>query len=125
MKPAILYDSFCKICDAEVMYYKKKDEQNVFAYIDIMNPNFDPTQYALTKKEVHKYFHVIDEKGHIHRGVDAFYLIWKKLDRFKLLQAIYHSSFGKAFMKIGYKGFVMVRPYLPRKKHCEDGYCEL
>lgn len=123
-KPAILYDSFCKLCNAEIEFYKTKDPSAIFDYIDIMNPKFDASSYGLTKSDVHKYFHVIDTDGRILSGVDAFNYIWKKLDTFKLFQKLYAFRFGKVMMKLGYEGFVKARPYLPRKVDCDD-YCEM
>jgi predicted DCC family thiol-disulfide oxidoreductase YuxK len=122
-KPAILYDSYCKLCNAEIKYYKNKDPRNLFEYVDIMNPKFDANKYQLTKSEVHKFFHVITKDGDILAGVDAFNYIWKELDTFILLQHLYSLKIGKFLMKLGYNGFVKARPYLPRKKECGD-YCE-
>ena len=122
-KPKILYDSFCKICNAEIEYYKKKDPNQVFEYLDIMNPKFDSNKYNLTKKQVHKYFHVVTEEDIVIQGVDAFDYIWKKLDIFKPLQLVYDFAPSRLILKLGYKGFIYIRPLLPRKKDCDD-YCE-
>jgi predicted DCC family thiol-disulfide oxidoreductase YuxK len=123
-KPAILYDSLCRLCNAEIEYYKKNDIQKIFEYIDIMDPKFDPNEYKLTKSDVHKYFHLKDENGNLLKGVEAFNYIWIRLNKFKMLQKMYTFSFGKKIMEVGYQGFVLARPYLPRKKACDD-YCEL
>ena len=123
-RPAILFDSYCKLCNAEIEYYKKKDKNNLFDYVDIMNPTFDAEKYQLTKSDVHKYFHVIDQKGNFLAGVEAFNFIWRELDTFMLLQKLYSLKPGKLIMKLGYNGFVKARPYLPRKKDCGD-YCQL
>lgn len=122
-KPRILYDSHCIICNKEIEYYKKKDIQQKFEYLDIMNPKFSADTFGLTKPEVHKNFHVIDREGKILSGVGAFNYIWKELNTFSLLQKLYSVKPGKNIMKLGYKVFVKLRPYLPRKKDCGD-YCE-
>ena len=123
-KPAILYDSHCKLCNKEIEYYKGKDNRKIFDYIDIINPNFSADSFGLTKADVHKYFHVISQQGKILKGVDAFHYIWKELDTFYLFQKLYKIRLGKLAMKIAYNSFVKVRPYLPRKKECDD-YCEI
>lgn len=123
-KPKILYDSHCIVCNKEIEYYKKKDIQKKFEYLDIMNPKFSADTFGLTKSEVHMYFHVINREGKILSGVDAFNYIWKELNTFSFLQKLYSVKPGKKIMKLGYKVFVRLRPYLPRKKDCED-YCEL
>lgn len=123
-KPAILYDSYCKLCNAEIEYYKKKDPGQVFDYIDIMNPKFSAESFQLTKGEVHKYFHVVREDGSILRGVEAFNFIWKKLNTFSFLQVLYRIDLGKKLLNFGYNGFIKLRPYLPRKNDCDE-YCEI
>ena len=123
-KPAILYDSLCRLCNTEIEYYKKNDPQKIFEYIDIMDTDFDPDIYHLTKSDVHKYFHLREENGQILKGVEAFNYIWIKLNKFKALQKFYKFTIGKKIMEVGYQGFVLARPYLPRKKACDD-YCEL
>ena len=123
-KPAILYDSFCKVCNAEIEYYKEKDTDKHFDYVDIMNPKFNAENFGLTKSDVHKYFHVITKDGKVLKGVEAFHYIWKELDTFHLLQKIYNLRVGRLAMRAGYKGFVKARPYLPRKKECDE-YCEV
>lgn len=122
-KPSILYDAQCVLCNAEIEYYKKKDPKGIFEYIDIMNPRFDSELYGITKRDVHRYFHVVDENGAVLKGVDAFYYIWVSLGRFKVLQKLYQRKVGRAFLELGYTGFVRVRPFLPRRKSCGD-YCE-
>ena len=123
-KSAILYDSHCKLCNAEIEYYKKKDPNNIFDYIDIMNPEFIAQNFGLKKSDVHKYFHVISKEGKVLKGVEAFHYIWIELDTFHLLQKLYSFKLGQNIMKLGYNAFVVIRPILPRKKDCGD-YCEI
>ena len=122
-KPSILYDSLCRLCNTEIDYYRRNDPEKIFEYVDIMRSEFDAGTYKLTKSDVHKYFHVIDEKGNVLKGVEAFNFIWIKLDKFIILQKMYSSRFGRGLMELGYKGFIVIRPLLPRKESCDD-YCE-
>lgn len=124
-KAKILYDSHCKLCNAEIEYYMKKDPDKIFEYLDIMSPEFDATHFKLTKADVHKYFHVIDENGKILKGVEAFYYIWVKLDTFFILRGLFNTTLGRKALEFGYHGFIKLRPYLPRKDNCDDGYCEI
>lgn len=122
-KAAILYDSYCKLCNKEIEFYRKQDKKDVFDYIDIMHPEFDSEIYQLSHADVHKYFHVVDKEKNILIGIDAFYYIWCELNTFSLLQKMYQFKFGKYLMELGYQGFVKVRPLLPREK-CDD-YCKI
>jgi predicted DCC family thiol-disulfide oxidoreductase YuxK len=123
-KPSILYDSQYRLCNAEIKYYRKNDPSSVCNYLDITDEKFESEKYGLTKSDVHKYFHVVLENGDLLKGVEAFNFIWINLDKFILLQKIFKTKLGKSLMELGYKGFIFVRPYLPRKKACDE-YCEL
>ena len=124
-KASILYDSHCKICNAEIEYYKKKDPNQVFEYLDIMDPEFDSAKFDLKKEDVHKYFHVIDKSGKILVGVEAFDYIWKELGVFRIFRKINSTKIGNSLMNLGYRGFIKARPYLPRKEKCDDDYCQI
>jgi predicted DCC family thiol-disulfide oxidoreductase YuxK len=121
MKPVILYDAQCKVCNAEIEFYKKNDPNGIFDYKDIMHPSFDVSVYNLTDREVYKYFHVVKDNGEILKGVKAFSYIWEELNLFSFLQKVTKTKLGHGVMVLGYHVFVKVRPLLPRNKDCN--YC--
>ena len=90
----ILYDAACKVCNAEIEFYKKRDHQNRFIYQDIMEIGLDVSKYGLSKKEVHKDFHVVKREGEGLRGVEAFSFIWSELKMFKVLQVFSQNIIG-------------------------------
>ena len=123
IKPKIFYDAKCIVCDTEINLYKKTDTDNVFEYVDISSQNFDPSSVPVDVDYLNKYFHVQLSTGEYVKGVDAFMEIWKKLPKWQLLEKVTNNFVVRPILKIGYFGFIYIRPYLPRRSECEDDYC--
>lgn len=120
----VYYDSACYVCAAEIDVYRKKDKHRKLAYVDISAPAFDAHQEGLDPKTVHKWFHARRADGELLVGVDAFIAIWDQLSSFRFMAKAARNPVARFLMDQGYKIFVEVRPYLPRKK-CADGSCNL
>jgi predicted DCC family thiol-disulfide oxidoreductase YuxK len=126
-KGAIFYDGLCVLCSREIEHYRKQAGSEAFNFIDITSPDFTPEAYGVDPHAVHKVMHVKDTTGQLHTGVDAFRAIWKELPKYKFLYRWTNNKAAQFFMKLGYSGFVSIRPYLPRKKvNCETSpYCDI
>ena len=122
-KLTIFYDGACYLCNREIDHYKKVDNDHKLNYIDIALSNFEASKYGLDSKTVQKYFHVRDKDHNLKTGVEAFYLIWKELDIFTPLQKLYKFSPTALVMNSGYLVFAEIRPYLPKRKYCDNGTC--
>jgi predicted DCC family thiol-disulfide oxidoreductase YuxK len=123
-KLKIYYDGLCRVCEKEILHYKKVDTHNRLAFIDITLDSFDASEHGLNRQLVQKYFHVKNKDGEIISGVGAFNLIWKELEVFYPLQVLYKMPLSKQAMQLGYCLFAQVRPYLPKKEKCDDGTCD-
>lgn len=123
----IFYDGGCKVCAWEVQKYLKMDQNQRLGTIDINAPGFDAQSYGLDRERVQKYFHVLTPAGQVIAGVDAFIEIWKTLDTpaFRLAVRVAKTRPVHALLELGYSGFVLIRPYLPRNPEfdCTDGTC--
>lgn len=67
----LLYDGECPFCSREVEWLKGRDHQGHLALEDIADPNFDPSQYGLTREEVASVLHGILPDGRVVRRVEA------------------------------------------------------
>lgn len=126
-KLRIFYDGGCKVCAWEIKKYLKHDSNGRLGTIDINSHDFQAEKYGLDRESVQKYFHVLTSDGKVIAGVDAFIEIWKTL-------GTPLSSFAARaakvtpihlLLRLGYRGFVEIRPYLPRNENlnCDDGTC--
>ena len=112
----ILFDGGCKVCAWEVGKYLAHDTHGRLGVIDIDAADFDAGAFGLDPIEVRRSFHVMTAKGQVISGVDAFIEIWKTLGTSKSLFASRLASFRSVhlLLELGYRGFVEIRPYLPR-----------
>ena len=118
----VFYDGACIICAREIDFYRRKDTDNKIAFIDISLPTFDAARQGLDSGEVNRVFHVRNRSGNIEKGVDGFISIWRELDSLRFLARLARFGVIRLILEIGYKGFVILRPYLPRKK-CDGAVC--
>lgn len=113
MNITLFYDGKCSACYYEMLIYKKIDKHSRLNFMDISKADFDHNEYKVTKKDINREFHVLTEDG-MKIGVPAFVEIWKSLD-LKKLAAFIQLPGVFLVSKLGYKAFVVARPYLPKK----------
>lgn len=126
-KGAIYFDGLCMACSLEINHYRKLKGSENFEFIDITESNFSAEHHGLDPFKVHKVMHVKDSSGRLFEGIDAFVAIWDQIPRYQFLSRLAKKSFFRGALELGYKGFVRIRPFLPRKKmDCSNSpYCEL
>lgn len=127
-KGQIFYDGLCRACSLEIDHYRKLEGSSRFEFTDITLPGFDASAFGLDPFKVHKVMHVKSPDGKMNQGVDAFIAIWKELPRYQWLARLAKNPVVRATLELGYQGFVIIRPYLPRKKaqDCSASpYCEI
>ena len=126
-KGAIYYDGLCRLCSAEINHYRRLKGSESFEFVDITLPLFDAQAQGLDPHKVHRVMHVRDVDGVLYEGVAAFRAIWRQLPRYRLLAGVSENPVVSSLLELGYRSFIKVRPYLPRKKaDCSASpYCEV
>ena len=124
---AIYFDGLCIACSAEMNHYRKLPGAEKFSFIDITSPTFKAEEHGIDPFLAHKVMHVRSSDGKLHQGVDAFRAIWSELPRYQFLHRLSQQKIMRGILELGYKAFVIARPYLPRKKaDCDQSpFCEL
>jgi predicted DCC family thiol-disulfide oxidoreductase YuxK len=117
-KIKVFYDGLCIICDREISQYKRMRGSETIEFIDIFSFDFDPQKEGLNSKNIHIEMHAKDEDGNLLFGVDAFRLIWSKLEALKWAARLSKIGWINQVLKLGYRIFIHIRRYLPRKS-CE------
>ena len=87
-KICVFFDGKCNICSREINYYKKKDQKEIFEWIDINQEEKKLSKYDISFNESLMYLHVIDRSGQTLIGVDAFLAIWKEFKYLRILSVI-------------------------------------
>ncbi|MEC7671607.1 MAG: DCC1-like thiol-disulfide oxidoreductase family protein [Pseudomonadota bacterium] len=83
-KPTIkvIYNHSCSICRFEINHYKKQNIDTI-QYLDL-HQDLPEKLRSIDKAKLVRKLHVY-EGDKVYIGVDAFKLIWSKIDRYKLL----------------------------------------
>ena len=83
-KPTIqvIYNNSCSICRLEINHYKKQNKDTI-QYLDL-HQDLPEKLGSIDKSKLIRKLHVYDGDM-VYIGVDAFKLIWSKIDRYKFL----------------------------------------
>ncbi|MEY8767985.1 thiol-disulfide oxidoreductase DCC family protein [Francisella philomiragia] len=106
----VFYDGKCGLCSKEINHYKNIAPENIFEWIDIT----EISEENLNKEDLDtlscmKLFHVKDNEGKFHTGVDAFIIIWSQLNKWRKLATIIKLPLIYSFAKIIYSLFAKWR----------------
>jgi predicted DCC family thiol-disulfide oxidoreductase YuxK len=84
----VYYDGKCGLCSKEIRHYKKIAPEGLFLWHDITKSAEELHQHGIKLADGLMFLHAKDSDGAIHIGVDAFILIWSRLQRWRLLAKI-------------------------------------
>jgi predicted DCC family thiol-disulfide oxidoreductase YuxK len=128
-KIKVYFDGLCKVCSKEINHYKKQIGAERIEFVDICSPLFDAASDGLDPIKIHKEMHVRRQDGSVVTRVESFIEIWNVLPKYNWLSMVARRKPVRIALEIGYTGFTMVRPYLPRYANpadCQDSpYCEV
>jgi len=124
----VYYDGKCGVCRNEMAHYRRIAPAGVFEWLDIVHMPLPKMPLGLSRVEALKVLHVQDDHGKLHRGLDAFLVIWQQLPRFHYLyrslrlpgihclaQGAYRIFAGVRFRWMGYGRLLKsCRPCDPR-----------
>ncbi len=122
----VFYDGSCIVCAAEIEHYLRKDRDGKLLAIDISTPDFDPAPHQILLADFMHQLHAIDQDGQVFKGVDSFWAIWQAFPTstvYGIMGRIIRLPVVNRFARIGYWLFARIRPFLPKRHHCESGAC--
>ncbi len=115
----VFYDGACSVCGTEVERYGRKDRAGRLILVDISAPDFAPKEYGITLAEFMYEMHVIDRRGKVYKGPEAFWAVWQAFPTstiYGLLGFLITLPGIRIPASLGYQGFARIRKYLPRRK---------
>jgi predicted DCC family thiol-disulfide oxidoreductase YuxK len=125
----VFYDGTCTVCAAEIEHYRRKDHEGRLVLINISSPDFKPELYSISLQAFMYELHVIDRKGKVYKGIEAFWAIWQAFPA-----ATLYGTMGtlislpgiNPLARLCYKGFARIRKYLPKTStECANGACRI
>ena len=124
----VFYDGSCIVCSTEIEHYLRQDHRSKLLGVDISAPNFDPVPYQIPLAAFMYELHVIDQRGEVYRGVEAFWAIWQAFPTstvYGVMGTIITMPFVNPVARFLYKGFACIRPYLLKRHNCTRGTCKI
>ncbi len=116
----VFYDGKCSLCAREIRYYQSRQPLDFIQWVDVMD-NKPKTQemmkrIGLDTTTALKFFHVQDDQGKMHKGVDAFIVLWRGFKGWRLLAGFVSLPIIKQVAEFLYKVFAKWR--FIRSPHC-------
>ncbi|MDO9067425.1 MAG: DUF393 domain-containing protein [Deltaproteobacteria bacterium] len=124
----VFYDGSCIICANEIEHYLNKDHGDKLTATDISHPDFEPATHQISLADFMHQLHAIDQDGQVFKGVDSFWAIWQAFPAstvYGIMGRIIQLPVVNRLARIGYSLFASVRPYLPKRRQCENGTCSI
>ena len=120
----VYYDGLCPLCSREIAHYRNKAPAGRVHFLDITEPGFDAAAHGLESTAIHRRMHV-KVGDDVRVGLDAFIALWAALPGYGFASRLAQLPGLYALLSVGYGGFAVIRPWLPRRKReaCEDGRC--
>lgn len=124
----VFYDGSCSVCATEIEHYLRQDHNGRLLAVDISARDFDPEPYCISLDAFMYELHVIDTRGVIYRGVEAFWAIWQAFPASTLYGALgilINIPVVNSVARLLYKGFARFRIYLPKRPVCDSESCRI
>lgn len=114
----VFYDAGCPVCAREIARYRRRGDDGRLSFVDISQPDFDPTLYGRPRQEFMAQMHALDARGRFFVGVEAFRALWRGMPGwFYPFLATFAGFPGVHLLaRGGYYWFARLRHYLPRPK---------
>ena len=115
----VYYDGKCGLCSKEINHYRKVAPSGVFAWKDVTEPQYaaELKEEGISLAEGLMSLHAKDTVNNLHKGVDAFILIWSNLKRWKFLSFLVSLPVIKQCARFVYRKFAEWR--FKRLAHCQ------
>lgn len=113
-KSKIFFDGNCLVCHLEISHYNRLMPE-AFELVDISSDSFEAQKFKLKPKDVERDLHVLTPAGELKVGVEAFAHIWSRIPKYQWATRVVALPLVSPLAKAGYRGFTLLRPYLPKK----------
>jgi predicted DCC family thiol-disulfide oxidoreductase YuxK len=81
-KSAVYFDGACPLCQAEIGYYRRKDQAGALCFVDVSETGAVISE-GITQQRAMERFHVRASDGRILSGAAAFVEVWTRLPNWR------------------------------------------
>ncbi len=112
-KSTVYFDGSCPLCQAEIQYYRRKDQAGALCFVDVSESSAITPQ-GVTRQQAMERFHVRAIDGRVLSGAAAFVEVWNRLPRWRWAARAASLPGAMAVLELGYRMFLPVRPFISR-----------
>lgn len=113
LKTTVYFDGSCPLCEAEIGYYRRKDQAGSFCFVDVSEPDAT-TSDGITQQQAMERFHVRASDGRVLTGAAAFVEVWTHLPKWRWAARAAALPGVLITLEFGYRIFLPVRPLVSR-----------
>ena len=113
----VYFDGKCGLCSKEIRTYQRHAKDGQFNWLDIATDPAPLLALGLSQEMALRRLHATDSSGSIHRGVDAFIIIWRQLPWWHLLATLIALPVIRQLASMAYDRFADYR--FARLPHCQ------
>ena len=81
-KSTLYFDGSCPLCQAEIGYYRRKDQAGSLCFVDVSESVASPP-VGITQQRAMERFHVRASDGRVLSGAAAFVEVWTRLPKWR------------------------------------------
>jgi predicted DCC family thiol-disulfide oxidoreductase YuxK len=112
-KSTVYFDGSCALCQAEIGYYRRKDQAGALCFVDVSKTGAR-TPESITQERAMQRFHVRAVDGRVLSGAAAFVEVWTRLPKWRWAARAASLPGAIAVLEFGYRMFLPVRPFVSR-----------
>ena len=109
----VYFDGSCPLCQAEIGYYRRKDQAGALCFVDVSEPGAVAPE-GVSRQRAMQRFHVRASDGRVLSGAAAFVEVWSRLPRWRWAARAASLPGVLAALELGYRAFLPVRPFISR-----------
>ena len=123
----VIYDGHCKFCTASVQKLARWDRAGRLSFLSLHDPEVATRFPQLTYDQLMQEMYLVDRRGRIHRGAEAFRYLTTRIPRLFALAPLLHIPFTLPFWRWAYRQIARRRYRLRGKTDaaCDDGTCQV
>jgi len=110
----VYFDGQCPICTREIQFYRRQRGADNVNWIDVTKVGLLDLPFGLTQDEALARFHIVNFKGQLVSGGEAFSALWLSLPAFRWAGKFFQINFFASLLETMYKIFLPCRPLLQR-----------
>lgn len=110
----LFYDGQCPLCQAEILFLKSRNQQNLLEFIDVSDSRYLDSDYQISCSAALENMHGKFANGQIVVGVPVFAEAYKRAN-LPFLAWLFSRTWMQPFLKQAYKIFAKYRHQISGK----------